>query len=62
MSVDIERLKREHPIERVVSGHGVALRRSGVHLLGRCPFHRDTRPSLVVYPDTRSFFCFGCRA
>jgi DNA primase len=40
----------------------VALRRSGVHLVGRCPFHRDTRPSLVVYPETRSFFCFGCRA
>ena len=62
MTYDIERLKRQHPIEQVVTSHGVALRRSGTHLVGRCPFHRDTRPSLVVYPDTRSFFCFGCRA
>jgi len=62
MTHDIERLKRQNPIERVVSSYGVALRRSGTHLVGRCPFHRDTRPSLVVYPDTRSFFCFGCRA
>jgi DNA primase len=59
---DIELLKRQNPIERVVTSYGVALRRSGTHLVGRCPFHRDTRPSLVVYPDTRSFFCFGCRA
>lgn len=62
MSYDLERLKREHPIEQVVTDHGVALRRSGMHLVGRCPFHRDDRPSLVVYPETRSFFCFGCRA
>jgi DNA primase catalytic core len=59
---DIERLKRQNPIEQVVSSYGVALRRSGPHLVGRCPFHRDTRPSLVVYPNTHSFFCFGCRA
>lgn len=62
MSYDLERLKREHPIAQVVTDHGVALRRSGMHLVGRCPFHRDERPSLVVYPETRSFFCFGCRA
>lgn len=27
-----------------------------------CPFHNDTDPSLVFYPKTNSFFCFGCRA
>ena len=26
-----------------------------------CPFHADKDPSLVFYPKTNSWFCFGCR-
>ena len=62
MVYDIEGIKQRNPIEDVVASHGVALRPSGRHLLGRCPFHEDQHPSLVVYPETRSFHCFGCRA
>lgn len=25
-----------------------------------CPFHKDSRPSLVIYYDTQSYYCFGC--
>lgn len=27
---------------------------------GLCPFHPDTKPSFKVYPETQSWFCFGC--
>ncbi|MEX1024432.1 MAG: DNA primase [Planctomycetota bacterium] len=62
MPVDVERIKEAHPIADVIAAHGVALRPSGRRFMGRCPFHRDDRPSLVVYPDTRSYYCFGCGA
>ena len=29
-------------------------------LVGRCPFHTDAQPSLVVYPKDASYYCFGC--
>lgn len=62
MVYDIDAIKQRNPIEEVVARHGVELRQSGTHLTGRCPFHQDEHPSLVVYPETCSFYCFGCRA
>ncbi|GMU39441.1 MAG: hypothetical protein AMXMBFR23_03070 [Chloroflexota bacterium] len=62
MTIDIEQVKRQHPIADVIAAHGVALRPTGRKYMGRCPFHQDDRPSLVVYPDTQSFHCFGCGA
>ncbi|MCY4639683.1 MAG: CHC2 zinc finger domain-containing protein [Chloroflexi bacterium] len=60
--IDIEQLKRRHPIAEVVRRHGVELRGRGRRLTGRCPFHEDRTPSFCVYPETESFHCFGCGA
>ncbi|MBI2765403.1 MAG: toprim domain-containing protein [Chloroflexi bacterium] len=61
-SLKIDLIKRDNPLERVMSEHGVKLQRRGGRFVARCPFHEEQHPSLVVYPDTRSFYCFGCRA
>jgi len=57
---EIEGLKSRISIENLV-GRYVELRPSGVRYVARCPFHEDRRPSFVVYPETQSFYCFGCR-
>ena len=55
---EIERLKREIPIERLVTGFGVELKRTGSNLVGRCPFHDDRTPSLIVTPETNLWRCW----
>jgi DNA primase len=57
---EIDDLKSRIPIEKLVASY-VELHTSGGRFLARCPFHVDRRPSFVVFPETRSFYCFGCR-
>lgn len=58
-SFRIRALKQQTPIADVVS-RSVRLRPSGASWRGRCPFHDDHDPSLMVYPDAGTFRCFGC--
>ena len=59
---DVQSIRRANPIAEVIAQSGVELRRLGQRLTGRCPFHSDAQPSLVVYPQDSNYFCFGCSA
>ena len=55
----INEIKYRNDIETAVSQY-VNLKRRGKNLVGLCPFHSEKTPSFTVYPETGSFYCFGC--
>src|SRR5690606_18723390 len=60
---EVERLKREVPLVRLVEARGIELKKHGADLMGRCPFHDDRTPSLVVSPKKNLWHCLGaCQA
>jgi len=59
---DTDAIRRGHPIADVAAASGLGLRQTGGRLTAVCPFHGDSRPSLVIYPASQSYYCFGCGA
>jgi DNA primase catalytic core len=59
---ELERLKQEVSVERLVEGSGVVLRKTGKDWVGKCPFHADETASLVITPVKNLWHCFGCGA
>jgi DNA primase catalytic core len=57
---ELERLKREVSVARLIEESGIKLERRGKDLVGLCPFHQDDTPSLTVTPEKNLFHCFGC--
>jgi DNA primase len=53
------RIKREISIQRLAEARGIQLRRSGKELIGLCPFHKDTNPSLNIDPVQNVWHCKG---
>ena len=44
----------------LVQAHVPSLKKAGRSYKGLCPFHQEKSPSLVVFPDSQNFHCFGC--
>jgi len=60
---ELERLKREVSLVRLLEGQGHRLTPQGKDLACRCPWHEgDDTPSCVVTPKTNLWHCFGCDA
>jgi DNA primase len=59
----IERLKTTVSVQRLAEARGVVLAKHGADLHGRCPFHDDRTPSLVITPEKNLWHCLGaCQA
>ncbi|MFY9316656.1 MAG: CHC2 zinc finger domain-containing protein [Burkholderiales bacterium] len=59
---EIERIKREVALERLVEASGIELKKSGKDLVGLCPWHDDHEPSLRITPATNLWRCPPCGA
>lgn len=56
---ELERIKQEVSLVRLVEAKGAVLRKHGPDLIGRCPFHDDREPSFVVSPGKNLWYCHG---
>ena len=56
----IDDLRRQADIVRIVQEF-VTLKKAGANWVGRCPFHKETKPSFSVNPAKEIFYCFGCQ-
>ena len=57
----LEQIRAACPME-TIAGNYVNLIRRGRHYVCNCPFHSEKSPSCTIFPETQSFYCFGCGA
>jgi len=56
----LDNLKNRCDIVDIVSRF-VPLKKNGREYVGCCPFHHERTPSFMVYSETQSYHCFGCK-
>ncbi len=59
---DIERLKEEISLVRLIQSQGHTLIKRGKDWVMCCVFHEETTASMVVSEDKNLYHCFGCNA
>lgn len=59
MGAKADKIKEYISIEAAAERYGLEPNRRGYLL---CPLHGEDTPSLKLYPETNSFYCFGCGA
>ncbi|MFA0813743.1 CHC2 zinc finger domain-containing protein [Microbulbifer epialgicus] len=59
---EIERIKSEISLLRLVESQGYQPERQGKDYVVSCPFHEEKTPSLIISPKSNLFNCFGCGA
>jgi len=57
----VEEVRHRTDIVELIGSY-VTLKRAGSNYGGLCPFHSEKTPSFTVFPDSESFYCFGCGA
>lgn len=59
---ELERLKADVSLRRLIESQGHELVRRGKDWVMRCVFHEDATPSLVITESKNLYHCFGCGA
>lgn len=57
----LEEIKQRLSIVDLISTR-VSLKKAGKNFKGLCPFHNEKSGSFFVFPQTESYYCFGCHA
>jgi hypothetical protein len=62
MKPDVDLVKARADLMDIATHYGVRFRKSGVQLVGLCPFHSEKAPSFYIHPVKQVFKCHGCGA
>lgn len=53
---------RQYPICDLAANLGLNPKRAGRNYVILCPFHEESNPSCFLYPESNTYYCFGCHA
>ena len=53
--MEINQIKQQLSIYQVLTHYGLTIQQKHIN----CPFHKDKTPSMRVYGDTNSVYCFS---